>query len=220
MEKEILLSSNHKKSDFLTSYSKFDAFCQQLAIMDGILLFQHIDVIQFILDKDARANISNNEGLTPFHLALEKQDLQMVQLFLPHDNSSFKLASGKLTTPAHYAVEKRNLPLLKTLWEGSENKNPPLDGDLWNLMHSVAAQGNVEVAQYVFTLDENSVYGQNLNGMYPLHLAVLKSNVPVLQFLCSKMDSILVLDALNFTPLDYALKRGNQNVAKMLQNWT
>ena len=173
--------------------------------------FKHFQVVEFILKNLNLKQLSDNRGLNPFHFALESQDLNLVKLFLPQNgNESFKKSDGKLTNPAHFAVEIRNLELLKAVF--NEEK---LNG--WSLMHSAAFSADLKILKFLYEKNPNSVHDLTCDGKTPLHLAAMKNNVENVKFLVEKTENVQIQDRQGQTPLDYASKRGNLKIVKILE---
>ena len=81
--------------------------------------------------------------MTPFHYALESEDLKIIKLLLPQQNNDtlFIFPSGKPTTPTHFAIERDNLQLLEILLEHFVNNIQSVINDGWNLIHTASRFG-------------------------------------------------------------------------------
>ena len=81
--------------------------------------------------------------MTSFHYALEYEDLKIIKLLLPQQNSDslFTISSGKFTTPTHFAVERGHLELLEMLLEHFSDNGQSVINDGWTLIHTAARSG-------------------------------------------------------------------------------
>lgn len=169
--------------------------------------------------------LSDNQGLNPFHYALESHDLPMIQHFLPQNvNQSFKLTTGRLTTPLHFSIESQDLNLFQELLQCSSPQEVT-NANGWTLVHSAAYYGNVAILDHLLKWHQDSMPSilselTEDQDKSPLHLAVLKSNSKIVEFLASQMKLNGLQqcqDKLGKTPLDYALGRGSKKIINILQ---
>jgi hypothetical protein len=106
----------------------------ETALYQAVDMERHDQVLTLLTNK-ASANIANNDGCIPLHLAVEKQNIQIVETLLIHgSNPNFK-NKHFYQTPVHYSIKynvKAAILLLLVQYGGSlcirDNKNKrPID---------------------------------------------------------------------------------------------
>ena len=103
-----------------------------------------LEIIQFLLTKEADVKLQTNSGATALHFASSKQNLDIVKLLLQHDASArAKDRRGQL--PLHRAAAVGSVPIVKLLLE---NKSPvnANDVDGMTALHHAISEGHGDVA--------------------------------------------------------------------------
>lgn len=134
----------------LTSTRSFDPDVQDgsgwtpLAIASSLKDNSGLPIIELLLSKDADAKMPTNSGVTPLHLAVSKNNLDVCRTLLKHGASArVKDKRGQLAL--HRAAAIGNVPILKLLLE---NKSPinATDMDGMTALHHAISEGNGDVA--------------------------------------------------------------------------
>lgn len=83
--------------------------------------------------------------------------------------------------------------------------------DSWeSALHKAVAAGDFEAVDQL--LEENDVNTPDLFGDTPLHVAVRKQNIPMIEHLVHKGANLLAVNLLRLSPLDYALMTHDPDV--------
>eukprot|EP00051_Salpingoeca_urceolata_P022480 m.368027 g.368027 ORF g.368027 m.368027 type:complete len:311 (-) comp19976_c0_seq1:2591-3523(-) len=85
----------------------------------------HADVAEALLKGGANAAQHNIGGITPLHLALSSEDLEMVTLLLSHGADPNTAPTAKGWTPLHICVLRRNAKAMELLLDAGCDLNAP-----------------------------------------------------------------------------------------------
>ena len=168
---------------------------------------------------DEHQCLSDEEDKTTLYIAVEKNNFEIVQLLLKHDDSQINLKSKvSIYKKAEGILKTKNTPLLIAI----ENDNPEIIEYLLN-------QTSINV-----TISQNSISGFNcFTQKVPLHIAIEKNNAKLVQLLLSKYSDHNFLytsymrvrvhggksynkDVKVMTPLQMAVEQKNIEIVKIL----
>jgi 26S proteasome non-ATPase regulatory subunit 10 len=134
----------------LTSTRSFDPDAQDgsgwtcIAIASSLKDNSGLPIIELLLSKDADPKTPTNSGVTPLHLAVSKNNLEVCRTLLSRGASArVKDKRGQLAL--HRAAAAGNVPIVKLLLE---NKSPinATDMDGMTALHHAISEGNGDVA--------------------------------------------------------------------------
>jgi 26S proteasome non-ATPase regulatory subunit 10 len=134
----------------LASTRSFDPDAQDgsgwtsLAIAASLKDNSGLPIVELLLSKDADPKLPTNTGVTPLHLAVSKNNLDVCKTLLKHGASArVKDKRGQLAL--HRAAAVGNVPIVKLLLE---NKSPinATDIDGLTALHHAISEGNGDVA--------------------------------------------------------------------------
>jgi 26S proteasome non-ATPase regulatory subunit 10 len=134
----------------LASTRSFDPDAQDgsgwtpLAIASSLKDNSGLPIIELLLSKEADPKIPTNSGVTPLHLAVSKNNLEVCRMLLKHGASArVKDKRGQLAL--HRAAAAGNVPIVRLL---IENKSPvnATDMDGLTALHHAVSEGNGDVA--------------------------------------------------------------------------
>ncbi|XP_060132080.1 ankyrin repeat domain-containing protein 27 isoform X1 [Zootoca vivipara] len=146
-------------------------------------------------------NITNQEGLTPLHVASLHGRADLVSLLLKH-GANLEAKDARHATPLHLASQNGHFQVVKCLIEYKAKQNKK---DIYGNTPLIYAclNGCLEVAAFLL---ENgaSVNLYNNQGNTPLHKAVIGSYEPLVRLLLQHGASAHARNNRQCTPRDYA----------------
>ncbi|EXJ76712.1 26S proteasome non-ATPase regulatory subunit 10 [Cladophialophora psammophila CBS 110553] len=115
-----------------------------LAIAASLKDNSGLPIIELLLSKDADPKIATNTGVTPLHLAVSKNNLDVCKTLLKH-GASARVKDKRGHLPLHRAAAVGSVPLVKLLLE---NKSPinATDMDGHTPLHHAISEGHGHVA--------------------------------------------------------------------------
>ncbi|KIW33680.1 uncharacterized protein PV07_00509 [Cladophialophora immunda] len=115
-----------------------------LAIAASLKDNSGLPIIELLLSKDADPKIATNTGVTPLHLAVSKNNLDVCKTLLKH-GASARVKDKRGQLPLHRAAAVGSVPVVKLLLE---NKSPinATDMDGHTPLHHAISEGHGDVA--------------------------------------------------------------------------
>ena len=173
----------------------------------------NVDVAKLIISKNKTiVNSKNGYGATPLHIAVHKENFELVK-FLISKGSDVNVSQKDGLTPLHFATIG-NIEVAKVIVAAgahidtkSNNGNTPLCDAVYN--------GHTEVAKFLISQGADVNVKVN-NGFSVLHAAVFKNNIEVTQILISKGANVNAQSDSGFTPLHVAAGSDLVEIVKIL----
>jgi len=78
-------------------------------------------LVQLLLDKGADPTLTDNQGITPMHLAARSNDTEMLKLLRAKGGSPGAATTVRKETPVHFAAQRRAKDALKALLKMGQN---------------------------------------------------------------------------------------------------
>nr|XP_042910521.1 serine/threonine-protein phosphatase 6 regulatory ankyrin repeat subunit B-like [Parasteatoda tepidariorum] len=195
--------------------------------------YGHLDIIKFLISKNAIVNIADSEGSKPVHFAVQSGNLIVVKYFIQINEKILTERGFQNRTSLHYAVETGQAEMVKFLIENGLNVNESSDYGR-RPIHLAAKFGFDDVlkvlldngAQYdcvddIFhntplLLTVNEGIKKMLQMIKELFLAVKCNNISNLKSLIEKGACINAKDLKDATLLHYAAWKGYANIIQIL----
>ncbi len=233
VEKKSLFSrlwpwSSHKKTDSLNQ----DATLNDLAINNAfdelrkLMKNERVKMVKKVIRKvSSLVNRSDRNGITPLHIGVYYQDTPLVE-FLLASGAEPDLCTHGGFTPLHIATYQSSLDIIKKLLgTKAVDLNRATTEDEYTPTHiAVRFSNNIRILETLIASGAN-INKQSRLGRTPLHLAVIRGNVPAIQLLLKKGALVNTFskqsdsDVGGKTPLDDALDKGNIEIIKLLKSY-
>jgi len=176
----------------------------------------HLEIFDYLLEKGASSNIKNLNGNSILNLAIHNNNYDMVKCLLDHGaNMMEKDASD--TYPLIKAINQNNFDLVRLLvlygLEQHQNLNlTDVNGNTPIILSY--RRGYLELFRFLARiLDVNK---RDSNGHHVLFYAVLKSDIPTINFLIHLGAEVNFTNYSEHSLLDVALAKGNKEVFLIL----
>lgn len=170
------------------------------------------NIALFLLEKNARLDIQDHWGNTPFHYLCQNKNISDKNFTSLMEKTQIDIQidikNKKGLTPLHIACAAGNLNIIKFLVEKNADVNiKNIEGNSPLFCASLNMEGSVDL--FEFLIKKGAVLNtRNEKGQTALHLVCLNLNkaAPVVKFLLDKKNLAGHEDKLGKTPLDYACK--------------
>ncbi|KAJ4876038.1 Ankyrin repeat family protein [Raphanus sativus] len=157
-------------------------------------LLGDVDIVMMMIEFGPEAcTARNNNNQTPLHLACRSISMESARLVAEKtqsvglDELSFTLSCG-MACIAGVILERFPDLAREEAW--------PVDGSLSTLLHHACDRGDLELTSILLGLDQRLEEALNTDGLSPLHVAVLRGTVPILEEFLDKTP----LSFLSHTP--------------------
>jgi len=158
---------------------------------------RNVEVIKDLIAEGVDVNIESFNGTTPLHVAIEKENLEIVEFLISKGANVHVLRDWHNgNTLLHWAAGKDNLDIVKLLVSKGLDVNAKDKGGLTPL-HTAAKNPNVAIAEFLITqgADVNAECARFSSR--PIYGAVASNtNVKVIELLVSKGADISMIDSL------------------------
>ncbi|KAK3094345.1 hypothetical protein FSP39_000627 [Pinctada imbricata] len=141
-----------------------------------------VDIVDYLLTKNADFESRDVNGDTPMHLACRKGFDEIVTMFVRkvrHGKLDLKNYNGQ--TCAHVAAEGTHLSILGILSSAGADMNAGDSKSGRTILHYAAESGNMTLASFVLQLPNVDVNKRNYAGKPPLALARGKGHVDIIR---------------------------------------
>jgi len=134
-------------------------------------LVGNIATIELLLSHDCVVNVQNDDGKTPFHNAIERNDEDVINLLLTKDINVFTV-DRKGRTPLHDAVIYGNVSIVKMILKRTLPENVYIgDKNGVTAVHTAVFYGREEIIKLLLDADEDVIHHRDNSGCPPLHYA-------------------------------------------------
>lgn len=169
----------------------------------------------------AAVNAADEDGFTALHFAAENGSDECVSLLLGY-GAEMTRRSAKNTTVIHVAAYNGKTSVMEILISKGADINLPGQRN-WTALHYAADRGHAAIVEVLIKNGAN-VEAQGENGCTPLHVAVNANHLEIVRLLLEHHASVNAHGATiaskvyeGKTPLDIALSKGLEDIAKLLR---
>eukprot|EP01119_Soliformovum_irregulare_P017416 TRINITY_DN5175_c0_g1_i3.p2 TRINITY_DN5175_c0_g1~~TRINITY_DN5175_c0_g1_i3.p2 ORF type:complete len:474 (-),score=165.59 TRINITY_DN5175_c0_g1_i3:47-1468(-) len=160
-------------------------------------------LLKTLLEKGADINDVTTAGWTPFHIAVNKEDITLMET-LVQLGANLNLKTN-LDTPINMAMSRDRVDSLTWLLSKNVKLNVSNFKDSWTTLHTAAKMGKVDLLDQLFKFEMEPDI-RDFNGWSPLHVAVLAQDVDVIVYLLERGASLTCDTDIGWTPLHTAAK--------------
>ncbi|XP_050527707.1 ankyrin-3-like [Daktulosphaira vitifoliae] len=179
----------------------------------------HVDCVDSLLTLcGANVDVIDSNGCSPLFYAVTLGHADATEVLLEHGADPNR-QDGKGRTPPHCGSFKGQLETVRLLLDHGAN--------LWLRnskggypLHDAVRSGRKELVTWLLSLRPDSANYYDDDGKRPLHIAVLNNNIEMCKIILdngASVNAIMKLKGEKMTPLDVALRKNNENLAKFLK---
>uniref|UniRef100_A0AAQ5ZTW0 Ankyrin 1, erythrocytic a n=1 Tax=Amphiprion ocellaris TaxID=80972 RepID=A0AAQ5ZTW0_AMPOC len=193
----------------------------------------HVQTVRILLDMEAQQTkmtkvkpccscyFSSNEllilylknGLTPLHVAVHHNNLDVVNLLVSKGGSPHSAARNGYTA-LHIASKQNQVEVANSLLQyGASANAESLQGV--TPLHLASQEGRPDMVSLLISKQANVNLG-NKSGLTPLHLVAQEGHVGIADILVKQGASVYAATRMGYTPLHVACHYGNIKMVKFL----
>ncbi|CAL8085284.1 unnamed protein product [Calicophoron daubneyi] len=181
--------------------------------------YNHLRVVELLLDSGAEVGCRAGNGYTPLHIAAKHNHLDIATLLLAQESDGFRIADAESRsgfTPLHLAAQEGHTDMVSLLLQHSASPNHQAKNGLAPL-HLAAQEDHVSVAQILLAAGAE-VSPLTRAGYSPLHTACHFGQLNMVRFLLELPNApdINQRTQMGFTPLHLATQQGHSQVVRLL----
>ncbi|TKZ36171.1 ankyrin repeat domain-containing protein [Brachyspira catarrhinii] len=171
-----------------------------------------IDMMKLLIDNKANINYADEDGFTPFNIAIETGDMDLVKLLVTNGANVNSLMPYGGVNLIGWAISENNMDLLQILIENGANINNT-DGDSWagTPLMTASRLGLDNVVRILLSRNAD-INATDINGNTALHTAALNSQLSVIKLLLDKNPSLDIQNKVGNTALHLAVISGNIDI--------
>lgn len=144
----------------------------------------YCDLVKYlVLNRKAKIFVKSKNGWSPFHCAISKESLEIMN-FLCEQGVYIDVEGSDKYTALHFAASEGLFNATKWLVEHKANINAK-EKDDWTPLHLAAQKGNLDLVKYLVEkgakIDE-----KNKNNCMPLHIAAQNGHLDIVKYLVEK----------------------------------
>ncbi len=169
----------------------------------------NVKFFQKLLERGANPNILDKWGLSPLHLAVEKNHNEIIDLIFAHSKVMIDDVNEDGHTALHLAASVSNIVAVQKLLEKGANPNI-LDKEGMSPLHVAALYGReAEIFDLLVAHGKVSVDHVDGNGQTALHLAARNVNIGAVQKLLERGANPNITNKWGQSPLHVAARQRN-----------
>ena len=171
-----------------------------------------LSVFQYILARSGNKNPKDSLGLTPLHIAVQLNNLEITKQILKKLNGKIRGDNfGK--TLHHYAAQNGDLIMFKTLFDHFTDKTQQSNGV--TPLYYADKQSRLDICKYIIT-NCSQLSSKYKLGDTPLHIAAKEGHLEVCKLLFRKMEIKNPQNDSGKTPLQLASENNQWKVVHYL----
>ncbi len=181
----------------------------------------HKAVVEYLVNEQiCNPRSTDDDGMTPFHLACQEGRMEIVQFFLKLNISEFsKLTTEDGRTLLHCAALSGNTELVKQLAENSSFNLNAMDTEGRTALHYAARNGCTDIVQLLVEELKCNINSVDQTGTTPLHLAAKFGHLKTVKYLFSNSQcNASSTEEHGYTPLHLAAYKGRLEIVHYILN--
>mmetsp|Transcript_28664 Transcript_28664/g.37567 ORF Transcript_28664/g.37567 Transcript_28664/m.37567 type:complete len:439 (+) Transcript_28664:191-1507(+) len=182
----------------------------------------HLQVLQFLQHFGGQLDISIEDSSQALHLACLGSHNPMIQYLLEQQEVDVNIAGSSGMYPLHLTAVMGNLEGTKMLVEQGGCEITKKCERLITPLHYACGNGLVEISEFLVKAKPDSINLQGgfdeLEGITPLHLAVIGGHVKVCLMLLKEGANIQIKNKQGINALEMAAQGGHTTIVTLLLN--
>ncbi|XP_068508945.1 ankyrin-1 isoform X4 [Syngnathus scovelli] len=184
----------------------------KVRLSNATLALRHFMLVSFMSGFVLSVRSKQN-GLTPLHVAVHHNNLDVVKLLVSKGGSAHSTARNGYT-PLHIAAKQNQMEVASCLLQNGASPNAESLQGITPL-HLASQEGRPDIVALLISKQANVNLG-NKNGLTPLHLVAQEGHVGIADTLVKQGASVYAATRMGYTPLHVACHYGNIKMVKFL----
>ncbi len=193
--------------------------------LNAAVLRCNVEAAEYLLGLGANPNASPADGEPPIATAAlavawniegSERAPEVISLLLKHGGNPNQALNNGFTA-LMFSAREDDTASMRVLLDGGANPNAVTRTG--NTAFSIAIQGNsLNAARLLISRKATTVALDTVTGCTPLHTAVMKGSLPMVEVVLPVTADPNVVNKLGFAPLDIALGYGHNKIAQILKS--
>lgn len=184
------------------------------ALLDLLRAGDRLAARRVLVQRPAQATVAAPDGTTPLHLAVQQDDLELVDLLLKA-GADARAANRYGATPLFVACQNGNAALIERLVKaGADAKSATPDGE--TMLMTAARTGKVEAVKLLLANGADPRAVEGWRGQTALMWAAAENHTAVVQTLIEAGADVNARSNGGFTPLLFAVRAGRTETVTLL----
>lgn len=173
---------------------------------------KHVEIFKLLLEYDFDVNHKNNNGFTSLHIASEKGNLEIINMLIDK-GALLNIKTRFGDTPLHYAIQNEHEDASKLLIDKGADVNSVDNKNVYPIHRAI----NISSLSIIKHLIEHGadIDVKNNNGLNILSVVCCHNDIEIIKYLF-KENQVNEQSHQKFTPLYFAIFKGNLDVVKFL----
>ncbi|TGZ70996.1 hypothetical protein CRM22_002880 [Opisthorchis felineus] len=181
--------------------------------------YNHLRLVELLLDSGAEADCRAGNGYTPLHIAAKQNHLDIATLLLAHEAEQSQSGNAESRggfTPLHLAAQEGHTDMVSLLLQHGADPNHQSKNGLTPL-HLAAQENHVPIARVLLSTGAD-VSLVTRAGYSSLHTACHFGQLEMVRFLLeiTHATDINLPTQMGFTPLHLATQQGHSQIVSLL----
>jgi len=212
------MSSNHKKwvtlFIFLLLFFIPKLNANSKADLVGAAESQDWSEMEALLESQD-VNGRHSDGATAIHWAVHWNNLEIVKLLI-NSGANVNAANDHGVTPLFLASENRNLAIANNLLAAGADASAFLPAQRETVLMRAALSGSAEITLRLIEAGADPNVATSKSGQTALMWAISERHIDVISILLQANADIHAVSVGHFTPIMFAARAGNVDIAKLL----
>uniref|UniRef100_A0A6C0ACW8 Uncharacterized protein n=1 Tax=viral metagenome TaxID=1070528 RepID=A0A6C0ACW8_9ZZZZ len=184
------------------------------------VLFNKIDVVSQLIHSGAKLDVTDNDNRSILYTAVKYGYKKVLELLLHFNKTTVGISLVDIqdvnnNIPIHYAISSKEYDICKILIDHGSNLNiKDINGN--TSLHLAIYSRDLEICKLILE-HTTKINSKNNAGETPLHLSCNLELLDIIEFLLKNGADVDPKDyEYEYTPLLYAVSRGNSSISALL----
>lgn len=159
-----------------------------------------VDVVRTLLEYKVNANLTDNEGKMPLHIAIQNQNHLIIEMLIEYPGSDLKKSDNYGMTPFGLSIRLKSKSTASLLCRRDPQISEQIDGKGRTYLHLALQQNDYSAVLFLLDCQVNvNARIMDSNNKAPIHLAAETGSEIILRTLVLAGSELNVLTSSNQT---------------------
>ncbi|KAF7496693.1 Rabankyrin-5 [Sarcoptes scabiei] len=176
-----------------------------------------VDVVRTLLEYKVNANLTDNEGKMPLHIAIQNQNHLIIEMLIEYSGSDLKKSDNYGMTPFGLSIRLKSKSTASLLCRRDPQISEQIDGKGRTYLHLALQQNDYSAVLFLLDCQVNvNARIMDSNNKAPIHLAAETGSEIILRTLVLAGSELNVLTSSNQTALHLASEQDKYEIVDVL----